>query len=81
MEVEKYLEEQDLPYTVFQPQYIYGPYTNKDCEQWFMDRIIRCCRVMGIMRFSFTLSSSAAIDSNDVGALSYGMQRGTLLTF
>ena len=41
MEVEKYLEEQDLPYTVFQPQYIYGPYTNKDCEQWFVDRIIR----------------------------------------
>ena len=25
VEVEKYLEEQDLPYTVFQPQYIYGP--------------------------------------------------------
>ena len=43
VEVEKYLEEQDLPYTVFQPQYIYGPYTNKDCEQWFVDRIIRCC--------------------------------------
>jgi hypothetical protein len=42
VEVEKYLEEQDLPYTVFQPQYIYGPYTNKDCEQWFVDRIIRC---------------------------------------
>lgn len=41
VEVEKYLEEQDLPYTVFQPQYIYGPYTNKDCEQWFIDRIIR----------------------------------------
>jgi nucleoside-diphosphate-sugar epimerase len=41
VEVEKYLEEQDLPYTVFQPQYIYGPYTNKDCEQWFVDRIIR----------------------------------------
>lgn len=39
--MEKYLEEQDLPYTVFQPQYIYGPYTNKDCEQWFIDRIIR----------------------------------------
>ena len=39
--VEKYLEEQDLPYTVFQPLYIYGPYTGKDCEQWFMDRILR----------------------------------------
>ena len=47
--MEKYLEEQDLPYTVFQPQYIYGPYTAKDCEQWFIDRVIRCgaasCRV------------------------------------
>ena len=40
--MEKYLEEQDLPYTVFQPQYIYGPYTAKDCEQWFIDRVIRC---------------------------------------
>lgn len=32
---------QDVPYTVFQPQYIYGPYTGKDCEQWFIDRVIR----------------------------------------
>jgi hypothetical protein len=31
-----------LPYTVFQPLYIYGPHTGKDCEQWFIDRIIRC---------------------------------------
>jgi len=35
---------QDVPYTVFQPQYIYGPLTAKDCEQWFIDRIIRCAR-------------------------------------
>lgn len=39
--VENYLEEQGLPYTVFQPLYIYGAYTAKDCEQWFMDRILR----------------------------------------
>lgn len=39
--VEQYLEEQGLPYTVFQPLYIYGPATAKDCEQWFMDRILR----------------------------------------
>ncbi|WIA31603.1 hypothetical protein OEZ86_002490 [Tetradesmus obliquus] len=39
--VEKYLEAEGLPYTVFQPLYIYGPHTAKDCEQWFVDRIIR----------------------------------------
>jgi len=30
-----------LPYTVFQPLYIYGAHTAKDCEQWFVDRIVR----------------------------------------
>jgi nucleoside-diphosphate-sugar epimerase len=39
--VEGYLESEGLPFTIFQPQYIYGPYTAKDCEQWFMDRILR----------------------------------------
>jgi nucleoside-diphosphate-sugar epimerase len=39
--VERYLESEGLPYTVFQPLYIYGPHTAKDCEQWFVDRIIR----------------------------------------
>jgi nucleoside-diphosphate-sugar epimerase len=39
--VEEYLVRQDLPYTVFQPLYIYGPHTAKDCEQWFMDRVLR----------------------------------------
>lgn len=39
--VENYLVEQGLPFTVFQPLYIYGPHTAKDCEQWFMDRIMR----------------------------------------
>jgi nucleoside-diphosphate-sugar epimerase len=42
--VEAYLEEQGLPYTVFQPLYIYGAHTAKDCEQWFMDRVMRCAR-------------------------------------
>ena len=31
--VEQYLEQEQLPYTVFQPLYIYGPHTAKDCEQ------------------------------------------------
>ena len=39
--VEAMLEESKLPFTVFQPLYIYGAYTNKDCEQWFLDRIVR----------------------------------------
>lgn len=42
VEVEKYLERSGLPYTIFHPLYIYGPHTAKDCEQWFVDRIIRC---------------------------------------
>ncbi len=32
VEVENYIAEQGLPYTVFQPLYIYGPHTAKDCE-------------------------------------------------
>ena len=39
--VENYLASQNLPYTVFQPLYIYGPHTAKDCEQWFLDRLVR----------------------------------------
>ncbi len=41
MEVEEYLAKARMPYTVFQPLYIYGQDTAKDCEQWFIDRIIR----------------------------------------
>ena len=41
VEVEAYLKAQGLPFTVFQPLYIYGPLTAKDCEQWFVDRVIR----------------------------------------
>jgi hypothetical protein len=33
--------QEGLPYTVFQPLYIYGPHTAKDCEQWFVDRVAR----------------------------------------
>jgi len=39
--VEQYLKEEQLPYTIFRPQYIYGPNTAKDCEQYYIDRIIR----------------------------------------
>lgn len=39
--VEAALEDAGLPFTVFQPLYIYGPHTAKDCEQWFLDRIMR----------------------------------------
>lgn len=39
--VEQYLQSEGLPYTVFQPLYIYGPNTAKDCEQWFLERILR----------------------------------------
>ena len=31
--MEEYLKQAFLPYTVFQPLYIYGPHTAKDCEQ------------------------------------------------
>lgn len=39
--VENYLVEQDLPYTIFQPLYIYGPYTGKDYMPFFLDRLLR----------------------------------------
>ncbi len=32
---------QDLPYTIFQPLYIYGPYTGKDYMPFFLDRLLR----------------------------------------
>ncbi|CAD7703195.1 unnamed protein product [Ostreobium quekettii] len=41
VEVEGYLKSQGVPYTIFHPLYIYGPYTAKDCEQWFIDRVVR----------------------------------------
>lgn len=39
--VENYLAEVGAPFTVFHPLYMYGAHTAKDCEQWFMDRIVR----------------------------------------
>ncbi|KAK3278543.1 hypothetical protein CYMTET_13523 [Cymbomonas tetramitiformis] len=39
--VEEYLKTQNVPYTIFRPLYPYGKFTMKDCEQWFMDRILR----------------------------------------
>jgi nucleoside-diphosphate-sugar epimerase len=45
VEVEARLAEEaaksGLAYTVFQPLYLYGPHTSKDCEQWFVDRVAR----------------------------------------
>jgi nucleoside-diphosphate-sugar epimerase len=45
VEVEARLAEEaaknKLAYTVFQPLYLYGPHTSKDCEQWFVDRVAR----------------------------------------
>eukprot|EP00878_Enallax_costatus_P043094 GHUV01050772.1.p1 GENE.GHUV01050772.1~~GHUV01050772.1.p1 ORF type:complete len:140 (+),score=0.02 GHUV01050772.1:133-552(+) len=41
VQVEHYFESEGLPYTVFQPLYIYGPHTAKDCEWWFVDRSVR----------------------------------------
>ena len=40
--MENYLAEQKLPFTVAHPLYLYGAHTAKDCEQWFMDRVLRC---------------------------------------
>ncbi|KAK7270267.1 hypothetical protein RIF29_23287 [Crotalaria pallida] len=39
--VEKYIEETFESWTVFRPQYITGSGNNKDCEEWFFDRIVR----------------------------------------
>lgn len=30
-----------MPFTIFRPLYPYGKFSPKDCEQWFMDRILR----------------------------------------
>lgn len=46
VEVEKYLESESVPFTVFQPQYIYGPYTAKvRCSRAFCQapcRLVYC---------------------------------------
>ncbi|KAG5002729.1 hypothetical protein AAZX31_10G026200 [Glycine max] len=41
VEVEKYIEETYGSWAVFRPQYMIGSGNNKDCEEWFFDRIVR----------------------------------------
>jgi len=60
--VEEYLKDQDLPYTVFRPQYLYGPYTSKDSHHWFMDRILRGRPVYLPQGTAMTLASLSHIE-------------------
>ncbi|XP_059442439.1 chloroplast stem-loop binding protein of 41 kDa a, chloroplastic [Corylus avellana] len=39
--VEKYIAEVFGVWAVFRPQYMIGSGNNKDCEEWFFDRIVR----------------------------------------
>ncbi|CAI9781166.1 unnamed protein product [Fraxinus pennsylvanica] len=39
--VEKYMSEIFENWAVFRPQYMIGSGNNKDCEEWFFDRIVR----------------------------------------
>ncbi|XP_022758224.1 chloroplast stem-loop binding protein of 41 kDa a, chloroplastic-like [Durio zibethinus] len=39
--VEKYIAEIFSSWTIFRPQYMIGSGNNKDCEEWFFDRIVR----------------------------------------
>lgn len=39
--VEKYLAEIFESWAIFRPQYMIGSGNNKDCEEWFFDRIVR----------------------------------------
>lgn len=39
--VEKYIAEIFGSWTIFRPQYMLGSGNNKDCEEWFFDRIVR----------------------------------------
>ncbi|KAL6839036.1 hypothetical protein ACP4OV_031090 [Aristida adscensionis] len=39
--VEKYIAEQFSSWAAFRPQYMIGSGNNKDCEEWFFDRIVR----------------------------------------
>ncbi|XP_028789283.1 chloroplast stem-loop binding protein of 41 kDa a, chloroplastic [Neltuma alba] len=39
--VEKYIEETFGSWSIFRPQYMIGSGNNKDCEEWFFDRIVR----------------------------------------
>ncbi|GAV57782.1 Epimerase domain-containing protein [Cephalotus follicularis] len=39
--VEKYIAEIFSSWAIFRPQYMTGSGNNKDCEEWFFDRIVR----------------------------------------
>ncbi|KAE8696956.1 Chloroplast stem-loop binding protein of 41 kDa a [Hibiscus syriacus] len=39
--VEKYIAEVFISWAIFRPQYMIGSGNNKDCEEWFFDRIVR----------------------------------------
>ncbi|GLT36324.1 hypothetical protein SLA2020_107100 [Shorea laevis] len=39
--VEKYIAEIFSNWAIFRPQYMIGSGNNKDCEEWFFDRIVR----------------------------------------
>ncbi|KAH8515499.1 hypothetical protein H0E87_004101 [Populus deltoides] len=39
--VEKYIAEIFSSWAIFRPQYMIGSGNNKDCEEWFFDRIVR----------------------------------------
>jgi len=41
LSVENYLKSAPIKETIFRPQYITGDANNKDCEEWFFDRIVR----------------------------------------
>ncbi|KAJ4727480.1 chloroplast stem-loop binding protein of 41 kDa [Melia azedarach] len=41
VEVEKYIAENFSNWASFRPQYMIGSGNNKDCEEWFFDRIVR----------------------------------------
>jgi hypothetical protein len=41
-EVERYVSEmEDIELSSFRPQYMVGDGNNKDCEEYFFDRIVR----------------------------------------
>jgi nucleoside-diphosphate-sugar epimerase len=62
-QAEELLAEMDLPYTIFRPQYIYGPQENKCYCRFFFDRMISSTRVPitgdGEQKVTFTQSADA----------------------
>jgi hypothetical protein len=70
--VEHYLESEGLPFTVFQPLYIYGPHTAKDCEQWFIDRIIRCAAASSVLAGCCAWCREECLTCSEAGLASSG---------